>query len=259
MHNYYGILLTEKIGDNITSSGELTDVLTGTGGVNEILGNICRAIGAIMFAVAIYKIIMSMKDSNANDKAQATAMFGGGAAAFMINTILSGIGYEKVKGDANSMGELVQNVLTQMSQVMLIMGVVLVAIGVFQMISALVSEQAAEKENASRLMTTGAALVASKSILATIGSKYVEAVTGNTIRPFLEIALDTLIGFGYVTGMVLFASAVYQLVMAFKDEDISAKHHAAVLMGAAAALLSFDVILYKFLPSLVSMPIKGQV
>ena len=247
----YGILLSEQIGENIESAGELTDVLTGEGGINEILGSICQAIGAILLAVAIYKLIMSMKDSNSNDKAQASAMFGGGIAAFMINTILNNIHYEDVTGDADSMGVLISNVLGQMAQVMLIMGVILLAIGVFQLISSFLSEQAAEKENASRLMTTGAALIASKSVLSTISDKYVAAATERSARPFLELAMDVLIGFGNVAGTILFVLAVYQLVMAFKDEDLSAKHHAAVLMGVSLALLAFDLILYNFLPQLL--------
>ena len=255
----YSILLTEKIGDNITSSENLADVLTGTGGLNEILGNICQAIGAIMFALAVYKVIMSMKDSNANDKAQASALFGGGVAAFMINTILDNLHYDDVSGDTASLGIFVQNIMTQMSQVMIIMGVLLFAIGVFQMITSYMNEQAAEKENSSRLMTTGAALIGSKTILQTIGNKYVTAAIDHTVRPFLEVAIDTLCGFARVSGFILFASSVYQMVIAFKDEDLSAKHHAAVMMSISAGLIAFDVILQKFLPGLVSVTIRGEI
>lgn len=226
-------------GGNIRQSGDLGSAVNG---INEVLFDVGTYAGAILIALAVIKIILSMQDQNPNAKAQASIMLGMGIIAISFSAIMKGFNIT-----ANtSAAQVAQGALDIIGKAMTFIGVMLVALSIYQFIMSFLNEQSEEKVAASRLLGTGIAFMAGSAIVTQIAGIVInnKGTNTNVIANTLVRAIFTIIGntASYI-GAGLFIYGIFHLITAFRNEEIESKMRAGVTIGVAIALMGFNGII----------------
>ena len=225
-------------GSNIKQSGDITSSVNG---INQVIYSIGTYAGALLIALAVIKIILSMQDSNPNAKAQASMMFGMGIIAISFSTIMSSLNISQ----NTSAYSLTSNAVDIIGKAMTFVGVILVVLSIYQFIMSFLNEQSEEKVAASRLLGTGIAFMAGSGILTRITNIILnnQGANKNTVANSVFRALLDIIGntTTYI-GVGLFIYGIFHLITAFRNEEIESKYKAGITIGVSIALMSMNVI-----------------
>jgi Na+-transporting methylmalonyl-CoA/oxaloacetate decarboxylase gamma subunit len=212
-------------------------------GLNSSLISIGTYAGAIIVALGILKLILSMQDQNPASKATAAMMLGGGILILSFSTIITILGLDNMSS-STSPSEVTKNVLEVVGSGMTFVGAILVILAIFQIIMSFLNEQAEEKAAASKLLATGIAFLCGKNIMTSVYNIALGSSTkGESIVKYIVNLLSSIAVY-IGAGLAIFG--VYRLIMAFRDEDVNCKTQAAMMIGVSIVLMSMRVVYQMF-------------
>lgn len=225
----------KQIGDFKT--GGITD---GVNSLNKVFYNIGTYAGAILIALAIFKIIMALHEQSPHAKMQASMLLGGGIVMTSFSAIMNMFSISE-KTTALS---LTKNALTVIETVMTYAGAIILGFAIFQFIMSFLHEQPEERANASKLIATGITLMTSSEVMQRIKSIVLSSSDATTkANGIVSFSIELIGVIASYTGAGLLMFGFFTLVCSFKEEDISGKSKAGIMIGVAVALLSFGTIM----------------
>lgn len=228
---------------NSTSIKDVANDMTGggsaAGAVEDfngfLLGMLIYA-GAIITAIAIIKMVIAMQQQDSHSKMQATLLFGLGAVFVSSNVILTAI---DIKNNTNDPKQIVLNIAEVAGTVLQLVAIILMAFALLQLILSFINEDGAQKADAGKLLSIGGVLYSIKTILIT-ATDYAMQPAG--IANVTTLIIDMIASISRFIGILLGVYALFQLILAFKDQDSSQLQKNAVLLTVGIILTSMPFI-----------------
>ena len=239
------------------ATGSGGDAITEINNLNKILFNISQYAGAVVIAIAVVQIIMSLQEQNPAMKTRGSLLLGLGIVLISVEPVVTTLGLLDTTTLTGTDGakKLALNVIDVFGRGLTYTGVVLAAIAIIQLIIALSNEDAREKMEGSKLLAIGIALLSAPAIINPIAELAVgdksawgglstgEAIIVTILRTIGKVT--TYIG----AGLLIFG--IYHFALAIKEADGQTKAKAALQIGIGIALISIRIILNTILgPSL---------
>ncbi len=207
---------------------------------NSMLLDLLLYAGAIIIAIGVMKLIISIQQQDSSSKLQASMLFALGITFTATNAIVNYLNIKDTIGQNNGTQIVVKRLTTVMAKGLQVTAIILLVFGFSQLIMSFVNQDSNQKAEASKLLGVSVAFWSSKTILNNI----VEAAMapsgkGSVIKAVLSI-VATIAQF---TGAVILGFGLFHLVFALKDHDSSQYQSSIIATGAGAALLLFPLIL----------------
>lgn len=231
-------ILAEIGGSNIkkVDAGKTTTTL------NTTLTNITAAIGFIVVAIAIVKMIMALADENAKSKADSTIMLGTGIFFASASKVIESLGVN----DAASLtyATVAHNILDVIGALLTYAGGALTVIAAFTLVMAVMHENADQQAKSSTLLMVAAGLLSANALTTAIKNKM---FTGNdyagTIMTIVINFIASIVTYG---GGAIAVIGVFKLVSGIRTEETKERNDGIKLLMVGIALLSFRAVLMLF-------------
>ena len=101
-----------------------------------------------------------------------------------------------------------------------------------------------EKINSKMIALSAAAAVTLMNVMP--ANATFQGYSGKSGTQIIDGIVDVIAAIASFVGIILLASSIFVLVMAFKNEEVEGKHRAGLGIGVAIALLSFGGIMAFF-------------
>lgn len=213
------------------------------GSLYDILINISMAVGVIVTAVAIMKLIMSFADENAKGQADAAFMLAGGIFFLCMSGVVSML---KINDTTTlDIKTVVRGILSVLQNFFVYAGLTLAILSIFMLITSVMQERSDQQEKATTMLGVSIGLLSAKVLVKAIRDAYMSN-GGISSKEAVNIALDFIIGVAsYIGGGFLIYGSL-RIVMGIKSEDGKERDNGIKLAAVGVALIAFRVVLAMF-------------
>lgn len=224
--------------DSIVMPSGNTTATDAVSSLNDTFTNIIMYAGFIVIAIGIISIIMAMAESNSQSKAKGSLMIGGGIVFVSFSAVLDQLSL----GETATAESVTKSSLSIIGSGMTFVGAILAAYSIVQFIMSFINLSSEEKSNASKGLAVAIAFLSGSAIMSGI-TEIMEDGSASKSSALTKYIINDIIGSAttYI-GAGILIYAIFSLITAFKDEDISSKYQAGVLIGVGIALCSIKAI-----------------
>lgn len=236
------LLLLSIGGDNIKSvaAGEATKSL------NNTMTSAATVVGAIVILVAIVKLIMALAEQNAATKQQASLMFAVGIFFLSMSTIIKMLGI-----DGTTVPEtktVAENIINIIAKVLTYSGGILILMAIIMLIMSIASEQAEQKQEATKLLGVGIGLLSTSALATTIIRVFVKGNTKSSVAGTTAVhivasfiaTIATYMGGGFAL------MGIWYIVNGIRSEDPKDRDTGIRFLITGIALLSAKAVFTLF-------------
>lgn len=240
----YYMILADIGGSNIKNnlgSGESVSKL------NDILTKSISAVGFVVIAIAIIKMIIALSDENSKAKADSTIMLGVGLFFAAAAQVVAALGVDKISS-STSLTTILGNILTVIGNLLTYAGGALIMVSVFSLVLSIMHESPDQQAKASNLMMVGVGLLSANALTYAIKTSTAmkNAVSGaefdvGSLMIIVVNFIGKTVSYG---GGALVALGVFKFVMSLRTEEPRERDGAIKMLLAGIAFLSFTAILH---------------
>ena len=157
---------------NKTQSGAVSAVKS----LNTTLTDACVAVGAILIAIAVVKIIVAMASEDSKGKMDSGMLFGAGIVFISISGVIKVLGIQNMTSSTSGR-QMAANIILVGVRALTYVGVVVFLFAIISLVIAIAQENSDSYVTASKMIMTSVGMLAADSLLNVIR---VLALTGNT-------------------------------------------------------------------------------
>lgn len=218
----------------------------GVENLNSILENLGLALGAILIAIAVIKLVLSFADENAKSKQDAGMMFGAGILFISISGVLNVLDIPSLS-DANTRNpsvEIAIRILNVIGTTLTYAGTVVFAIAVIMLVLAIAQENSDSYVGASKMIASSVGML--------FGDGLISAITGllNSRTKNANVWVSTIVGLiadvATWGALGFICCGVFKIVTGIRSEDEKDRNTGIRFLMVGIALLSMRAILSMF-------------
>lgn len=222
----------DVLGNTVTSTLDPGGKTSATR-MNEHLLTYTTLAGVVVAVLGVIKLIMSMSDHSPMGKVTATSMIALGIALVAGSQLIDVVG--KIDDNASEKDRAMP-VIKWFMDALFWPGVIIIVIGVFKNIMAIMHERPEEKVDAGKMVGAGIGLTAATYI----GGKIVDAVFDDKTKAAENVAgvvlYDVVCPIMVIVGGILIMLGLFNFAQAFKDENSEGKVRAGVMLTVGVLL-----------------------
>lgn len=236
--------------NNGTTVGDIAGEIGGSsaaGAIEDFNGFLLSMLiyaGAVIVAIAFIKLVIAIQQQDSHSKMQATLMFGLGAVFIASNAIISTI---DIKGNQNDPEQIVINIVGVAGTVLKLVGIILLAYSLFQMILSFINEDGAQKADAGKMLAVGGTLFGIRSVLMEI-TDY--ALRDRGMAEVTRLIISVIADVARFVGIILAVYGLFNVLLALKEHDSSSLQRNIVLLTVGIVLTAMP-----FIFSIIGLPI----
>lgn len=212
--------------------------------ITDILTNVSSGIGAILVAVAVMKILLSMADENAKSRADAAMMLASGIFFLCLSGVLTMLGLDT--GELASIDTVVENILSVIANFFVYAGIVMLVLTIITLIMSIIQEQPEQQARGVTMLGISIAMLSAKILVDSIleiafeGGVLKEAVSSQDV---INTMMDFLIGVASYIGGGFVIFGILRIVMGIRTEDSRERDSGIKFLGVGVALIAFRIVL----------------
>lgn len=237
------IVIATKVGDYSRGTSS-SDAVKAVNDLNTILENLGLGIGAVLIAIAIVKIVISLADENAKAKLDAGMMFGAGILFISISGVLRVINITGASVMKDPGAYIAANVITVIGTALSYAGAIVFAIAVIMLVIAIAQENSDTYVNASKMIMAGVGMLFGKSLLS--GIVKLLQTSNKEANDWVATILNLIANLATWGALGLICCGVFKLVMGIRSEDDRDRNTGIRFLMAGIALLSMRAIYEMF-------------
>lgn len=208
--------------------------------LNEILTNAGVAVGSILIALALIKIIIAIAGEDSKGKMDSGMLFGAGIVFVSISSVLKLLNIKQTTTGQ----QMAANIISLIGKALTYVGVIILLFAILSLIIAIAQENSDSYVSASKLimvsigMLAGDALLGSVKMLVLKGSTSASLWVKAILSPISKIASYGALG--------LVTCGVFKIVMGLRTEDDRDRNTGIRFLMTGIALASIRAIFHLF-------------
>lgn len=230
--------LIAKLGGYGVSSSK-ADAVAGVEKLNDTLTTACTAVGAVLIAIAVVKIIIALASEDSKGKIDAGMLFGSGIVFVGISGVIELLGIKNLS--SGSSGKLVAaNIISVIGRALSYVGVIVLLFAIISLIIAIAQENSDSYVSASKLIMVAIGMLFGDSVLNGVRALLLSGNTQATSWVNIIVAQVAKIATWGALGIGM--CGVFKLVMGIRTEDDRDRNTGIRFLMVAIALVSMSAI-----------------
>lgn len=237
-----GLLVADTLGDyevSKTQAGAVSAVKS----LNTILTDACVAVGAVLIAIAVVKIIIAMASEDSKGKMDSGMLFGAGIVFISISGVIKVLGIQNMTSSTSGR-QMAASIISVVGRALSYVGVVVFLFAIVSLVIAIAQENSDSYVTASKMIMTSVGMLAADSLLAGIRLLTIKGDTDATnwvnaiVTQVAKIATWGALG--------LCTCGIFKIVMGIRTEDERDRNTGIRFLMAGIALVSIRAIFTMF-------------
>ncbi len=219
------------------------DAMDSVSKLNGILKDCGIAIGVIIVAFGIIKLVLAMANEDAGSKQTASMMMGIGFLFCCVTEVLTVLGMdESIEG--KSVNSVAGKILEVLGTLISWGGIIFTVVSIMMLILAIANEAAEQKVAGIKNLSIGAGMISASWLCKVLKGKLTSNVSDPTT--YIKITITFISKCTGVMGNAICVLGAYYLVHSIREENAKEKEISVRLFITGIALMSFKWVLKKY-------------
>lgn len=234
-------LIAAQLGSYSVSNSQ-AGALSAVKSLNTTLSDACVAVGAVLIAIALVKIILAMATEDAKGKMDAGMMFGAGIVFVSISGVIQLLNIENAASMSGK--QMAANIISVIGRALSYVGVIIFLFAILSLIIAIAQENSDSYVTSSKMIMIAVAMLFGDSLLNGVRALL---LSGNTqATSWVNIIVGQIAKVATWGALGLVTCGVFKFVMGIRTEDDRDRNTGIRFLMAAIALISIRAIFTMF-------------
>lgn len=238
----YPIVTSATLG-SYTVSGSQESAVAAIEGLNKTLSNACVAVGGVLIAIAIVRIILAMATEDAKGKTDSGMIFGAGIVFISISGVIELLGIKDISGTTSG-GIMAERIISVVGKALSYVGVIIFLFAVISLIIAIAQENSDSYVTSSKMIMIAVAMLGADGVLSGVRALIRNGNTNaNTWVNAIVVQVANIATWG---ALGLCTCGIFKLVMGIRTEDDRDRNTGIRFLMAGIALVGIRAIFAMF-------------